>query len=109
VGKQRLCRLRRALTPARTLVLNAGGSPSRVIGAMGPVLREAAVNGFIRQRLRIPPTRQDRAELATLTALIGDRKLTPILDRTYPLAGTAEGLRQVATGRARGKVVITVT
>jgi NADPH:quinone reductase-like Zn-dependent oxidoreductase len=72
------------------------------------MLRAAAVNGLVRQRLRILPTRQDRAELATLTALIEDGKLTPVLDRTYPLAETAEGLRHVKTGHARGKVVITV-
>ena len=35
-------------------------------------------------------------------------KLTPVLDRTYPLADTAEGLRRVEQGHARGKVVITV-
>jgi hypothetical protein len=29
-------------------------------------------------------------------------------NRTYPLAGTAEGLRRVEQGHARGKVVITV-
>ena len=40
--------------------------------------------------------------------LIEAGKLTPVLDRTYPLAGTAEGLRRVEQGHARGKVVITV-
>ena len=33
---------------------------------------------------------------------------TPVLDRTYPLADTAQGLRHVEGGHARGKVVITV-
>jgi NADPH:quinone reductase-like Zn-dependent oxidoreductase len=31
-----------------------------------------------------------------------------VLDRTYPLADAAEGLRHVEQGHARGKVVITV-
>jgi NADPH:quinone reductase-like Zn-dependent oxidoreductase len=108
VGNRPLSRLRRALTPAGTLVLNAGGAPGRVVGAVGSMLRAAAVNGFVRQRLRILPTREDRAELAAITELIGDGKLKPVLDRTYPLADTAEGLRHVETGHARGKVVITV-
>jgi NADPH:quinone reductase-like Zn-dependent oxidoreductase len=34
--------------------------------------------------------------------------ITPVLDRTYPLADTAEGLRRVEHGHARGKVVISV-
>jgi NADPH:quinone reductase-like Zn-dependent oxidoreductase len=53
--------------------------------------RAAVVNGFVRQRLRFLPAREDRAELAAITALIEDGKLTPVLDRTYPLADTAEG------------------
>ena len=76
---------------------------------MGTMLRAAAVNGFVRQRLRFLPTREDRQELAAITALIGEGKLTPVLDRTYPLVGTAEGLRHVEAGHAHGKVVITIT
>ena len=67
-------RLRRALTPAGTLVLN-GGAPGHVFGPVAGILRAVVVNG---------------------------------LDRTYPLAGTAEGLRRVEQGHARGKIVITV-
>ena len=51
---------------------------------------------------------QKREQLLTLTGLIEAGKLIPVLDRTYPLAGTAEGLRRVEQGHARGKVVITV-
>jgi NADPH:quinone reductase-like Zn-dependent oxidoreductase len=108
VGNQPLSRLRRALTPTGILVLNAGGSPGRVFGAVGSMLRAVVANGFVRQRLRILPTREDRADLVGVTGLIEDGKLTPVLDRTYPLADTAEGLRRVEQGHTRGKVVITV-
>jgi NADPH:quinone reductase-like Zn-dependent oxidoreductase len=108
VGNQQLSRLRRALTPTGTLVLNAGGSPGRVIGAVGPMLRTAAANGFVRQHLKILPTRLDRADLLALTGLIEAGTLTPVLGRTYPLADVAEGLRYVEQGHARGKVVVTV-
>jgi NADPH:quinone reductase-like Zn-dependent oxidoreductase len=70
--------------------------------------RAAVVDRFVRQRLRFLPTREDRAELAAVTALTEDGKLTPVVDRTYPLADAAEGLRHVEGGHARGKVVITV-
>ncbi len=108
VGNQPLSRLRRVLVPAGILVLNGGGSPGHVVGPLGAMLWAAAVNGFVRQHLRFLPTREERAELAAITVLIEDGKLTPVLDRTYPLADTAQGLRHVEGGHARGKVVITV-
>jgi len=58
--------------------------------------------------LRLIPHEQEREHLLTLTGLIEAGKLTPVLDRTYPLAGTAEGRRRVEQGHARGKIVITV-
>jgi NADPH:quinone reductase-like Zn-dependent oxidoreductase len=108
VGNRPLSRLRRALTPAGTLVLNGGGSPGHVFGPVAGILRAVVVNGLVRERLRLIPHEQKREQLLTLTGLIEAGKLTPVLDRTYPLAGTAEGLRRVERGHARGKVVITV-
>ena len=43
-----------------------------------------------------------------MTGLIEDGKLMPVVDRTYPLAETVEGLRTVEHGHARGKIVVTV-
>ena len=108
VGNRPLSRLRRALAPAGILVLNGGGSPGQVVGPLGAMARAAVADRFARQRLRFLPTREDRAELAAVTVLTEDGKLTPVVDRTYPLADTAEGLRHVEGGHARGKVVITV-
>jgi NADPH:quinone reductase-like Zn-dependent oxidoreductase len=108
VGNRPLSQLRRALTPTGTLVLNGGGSPGHVIGPLGPMIRAIAADRFARQRLRSLPFRLDRSELLAVTALIEDGKLAPILGRTYPLPDTAEGLRHVERGHARGKLVITV-
>jgi NADPH:quinone reductase-like Zn-dependent oxidoreductase len=103
-----LSQLRRTLTPTGTLVLNGGGSPGHVLGPVGSILRAVVVNRLVRERLRLLPHEQKREQLLTLTGLIEAGKLTPVLDRTYPLAHTAEGLRRVEQGHARGKVVITV-
>jgi NADPH:quinone reductase-like Zn-dependent oxidoreductase len=35
-------------------------------------------------------------------------KVVPVIDRCYPLSETPEAIRYLETGRARGKVVITV-
>ena len=103
-----LGKLRGALTPKGTLVLNGGGSPGHVFGAVAGLLEAVAVNLFVPQRLRPLPTKVLREDLLAVTTLIEDGKLTPIVDRTYPLADTADGLRYVERGHARGKVVITV-
>jgi NADPH:quinone reductase-like Zn-dependent oxidoreductase len=103
-----LARLRAALTPKGTLVLNGGGSPGHVFGPVAGILRAAMANAFVSQRLRPLPTRQNRADLLAVTGLIENGKLMPVVDRTYPLADTAEGLRHVEQGHARGKAVVTV-
>ena len=108
VGNRPLSQLRRALTPTGTLVLNGGGSPGHVLGPVGSILRAVVVNRLVRERLRLLPHEQNSDQLLTLTGLIEAGKLTPVLDRTYPLADTADGLRRVVQGHARGKVVITV-
>jgi NADPH:quinone reductase-like Zn-dependent oxidoreductase len=103
-----LTRLRGALTRKGTLVLNGGGSPGHVFGPVAGILRAVVANAFVSQRLRPLPSRQNREELLAVTGLIETGKLTPVVDRTYPLADTAEGLLHVEQGHARGKVVITV-
>ncbi len=108
VGNRPLSRVRRALTPTGTLVLNGGGSPGRAVGAVGSMLRAVVVNGLVRQHLRPFLAKPKQDDLLTLTRLIDDGKLTPVLDRTYPLADTAEALRHVEHGHTRGKVVLTV-
>ena len=35
-------------------------------------------------------------------------KVTPVIDRTYPLANVPDAIRYLEEGHARGKVVITV-
>jgi NADPH:quinone reductase-like Zn-dependent oxidoreductase len=103
-----LTRLRGALTPKGTLVLNGGGTPGHVFGPVAGIVRAVVANAFVSQRLRPLPTRQNQQELIDVTGLIEDGKLTPVVGRTYTLADTAEGLRQVEEGHTRGKIVITV-
>jgi NADPH:quinone reductase-like Zn-dependent oxidoreductase len=47
-------------------------------------------------------------DVAFLTDLIETGKITPVIDRTYPLSEVPEALRYQEEGRARGKIVITV-
>jgi NADPH:quinone reductase-like Zn-dependent oxidoreductase len=44
----------------------------------------------------------------TIKELFESGKVKSIIDRQYPLSETAEALRYLGTGHARGKVVITM-
>jgi NADPH:quinone reductase-like Zn-dependent oxidoreductase len=46
--------------------------------------------------------------LVVLKELIEARKVTPVIDRTFPLSEVPEAIRYLESGKAAGKVVITV-
>ena len=48
----------------------------------------------------------DAGDVATLTRLIAEGKLTPAIDRRFPLGEVVEALRHVDDGHARGKVLV---
>jgi NADPH:quinone reductase-like Zn-dependent oxidoreductase len=100
---------RRALTPHGTLVLSSGDSPGRIIGAVSRIIKALLVSPFVGQTLRPLATKPSTDDLEFLRNLIEAGKLKPIIDRTYPLSQTAEAIRYLETGRARGKVVISVS
>jgi NADPH:quinone reductase-like Zn-dependent oxidoreductase len=52
--------------------------------------------------------RVNTADLDFLAGLLRTGKVTPVLDRTYNLADTADAIRYIEQGHARGKVVLTV-
>jgi len=52
--------------------------------------------------------RQNKEDLAVLRDLLDAGKVTPVIDRVYPLSDVAEAMRYLETGHARGKIVITV-
>ena len=52
--------------------------------------------------------RVTRDDLLVLAQLATDGRITPVIDRSYPLAEIAEAIRHVETGKARGKVVVTI-
>jgi len=52
---------------------------------------------------------KDRAEdLEALTRLIESGAMTPVIDRSYPLADAPDAIRYLAQGHATGKVVVTI-
>jgi NADPH:quinone reductase-like Zn-dependent oxidoreductase len=50
----------------------------------------------------------NKEDLVFIKELLEAGKVVPVIDRCYPLAETAEAIRYLETGHARGKVVITI-
>ena len=48
------------------------------------------------------------AQLEQIAALVDDGVLRPVVDRVYPFAETDQAYAHLATGRAKGKVVVSV-
>ena len=50
----------------------------------------------------------NQADMLTIKELLETGRVTPVIDRRYPLAETADAIRYLETHRARGKVIITI-
>jgi NADPH:quinone reductase-like Zn-dependent oxidoreductase len=105
-GNTRLTRLRRALTPAGTLVI-AGGEGGKWTG-VGRQLRALALSPFTRQRLTTYISTHRQADLDTLRQMTETGQVTPHIGRAYPLTGAAEAIRDLHAGHARGKIALTL-
>jgi NADPH:quinone reductase-like Zn-dependent oxidoreductase len=60
------------------------------------------------QRLSSFLAKSTREDLQVLKELIEAGKVSPVIDRTYPLNEVPEAIRYLEEGHARGKVVVTV-
>jgi NADPH:quinone reductase-like Zn-dependent oxidoreductase len=106
-GNPSLSRLRSALTPAGTAVLTGGEDAGNWTG-MGRQLRALATSPFLHQRLTMLTPKQRSADLERLTAFIEAGTVTPSIGATYPLDEVPEAMRHLESGKARGKIAITI-
>jgi len=106
-GSRSVSHLRRALTPTGTLVILGGEGGGRWLG-MGRQAWSHIVGLFSRQKFRSPIGLVNQDDLGALKALIEAGKVTPIIDRSYPLSEVAAAVRVLAEGHSRGKSVIKV-
>jgi NADPH:quinone reductase-like Zn-dependent oxidoreductase len=107
-GSRPLSHLRRALTPKGTLVLVGGEGGGRWLGGADRALRALLLSPLVGQRLRGLLSTERREELETLRELIEAGKVTPVIDRSYPLREVPDAIRRLEQGHARGKVAVTV-
>src|SRR5215208_3078099 len=107
-GNSSLARLRHALTPEGTLVIVGGEGGGRWLGGLERQLWATMLSPFVSQKLGTFVSTPNQEDLLVLKELIESGKVTPVIDRTYPLAEVPEAIRYLEGGHAKGKVLITV-
>lgn len=99
--------VRKVLTPHGTLIQSSGDG-GRWLGPVGNIIRAAALNPFVGQTLKSVTADVTAAALEEISELIESGRITPVIDRTYPLADAAEAVQLVEEGSPAGKVIVTV-
>jgi len=108
-GRRPLSLLRRALTPHGTLAIVGGEGGGRFFGGFDRQILRAPVRSlFSGQRLRAVTMKERPDDLEYLTTLIEAGKITPVIDRTFPLPEAPEAIQYLSHGHPGGKVVVTV-
>jgi NADPH:quinone reductase-like Zn-dependent oxidoreductase len=108
-GRRPLSHLRRALTPQGTLVIVGGEGGDRWLGGFQRQIFAPLRALFTEQKLMGLVSKERQQDLLTLKDLIEAGKLTPVIDKTYPLSEALQAIRYLEQGHARGKVVLTIS
>jgi NADPH:quinone reductase-like Zn-dependent oxidoreductase len=102
VASRSFSELRRALTPQGKIIPNSGHA------GMGYVFKAYVLSLVRRQHGSMYLAVPNSQNLAPLKDLIEAGKVTPVIDKTYPLSETPAAFRYLVKEHARGKVVITI-
>ncbi len=111
IGNHSFSERRRILNPNGICVMagigGAGwhdGFATRLLGELNSYLRSR----FVSQKFIAYIAQFNKKDMMVLADLMQSGKVTPVIDRTYKLNETADALRYLEQGHARGKVVVTV-
>lgn len=109
-GSRSMSASRRVLTPTGTFVV-VGGPAGRWLRPADRMFAALAMAPFVSQRLvtaDVVGCTDKVRQLVTLTELIEDGKVTPVIDRRYPFEQARAAIRYQEEGHPAGKVVVTV-
>ncbi|HEY5981022.1 MAG TPA: NAD(P)-dependent alcohol dehydrogenase [Microlunatus sp.] len=107
-GRSTLRRLRRLTVPGGTVLLIGGDDKNPVFGPFGRSLRALAWTPFAGRSFVMLVAREHHSGLRELAGLGSAGKLTPAVDRVFPLADAVGAITALAAGTVRGKLVLSV-
>ena len=107
VGNHSLSELRRVITPKGTYVM-VGGPSGRWIDPLPRAFKAIVLSPFVSQDMGMFLAVLNKKDLTVLRDLMEAGKVKPVIDRRYKLSEVREAIGYLETGRARGKVVITM-
>jgi NADPH:quinone reductase-like Zn-dependent oxidoreductase len=108
IGNHSLSDCRRALRPEGILVLVGGPDNGRWLGPLAGLLKAIVLSRLVSQKLLPFLAHLSKEDLITMQGLLEAGKVTPVIDRSYPLSEVPEAIRYLEEGHAQGKVVITL-
>ena len=108
VGSHSLLEYKRVMSPGGILVIIGSTNIGNWFGWLWTPFQAWALSPFTSQKFTTILAELNKDDLALLAELMQSGKLTPVIDRTYKLSDSAEALRYLETGHARGKVVVAV-
>jgi NADPH:quinone reductase-like Zn-dependent oxidoreductase len=98
---------RKLLAPGGTLVI-VGVASKHGSSGMGRNLGASFISSFIRESLLWLMQSENKEDLETLSALLVEGKIQPVVDKTFPLDQTSQAVEYFSSGKTKGKVVIRV-
>jgi len=107
VGNHSLLANRKVMQETGTLVI-VGGQGGDWLGPLIRPLSAMILSPFVDQDFAVFLARLRQDDLAVLAEMMASGQVRPVIDRRFSLADTADAIRYSETGRARGKIIITV-
>jgi len=107
VGNRSISAFRTVLKPEGKYVL-VGGGFGKWVDPFPRIIGMKLMSPFVKQDLRFFIANLNQRDLTLLAELIQAGKITPVIDRTYPLSEIRAAVGYVDEGHARAKVVVTV-
>jgi NADPH:quinone reductase-like Zn-dependent oxidoreductase len=99
--------VRKVLTP-RGILIQSFGDGSRWFGPVGNIIKAVALNPFVGQTLKSFTAEVTAQALKEISDLIESGRITPVIDRTYPLTDAAAAVQLVEQGSPAGKVIVII-